>query len=48
MHKENTECAHIEFEFSGPVAELAATGLTVACGGRGRNRGQVVAVAISV
>lgn len=26
MHKENTECAHIEFELSGPVAELAATG----------------------
>jgi len=41
-------CACILPGFSGPVAELAATGLTVACGGRTRNRGQVVAVAISV
>ena len=29
--------------FSGPIAELAATGLTVACGRVERNRGQVVA-----
>jgi len=26
MHKENSNCSYIEFEFSGPVAELAATG----------------------
>lgn len=41
-------CACILRGFSGPVAELAATGLTVACEGRMRNRGQVVTVAISV
>ena len=41
-------CACILRGFSGPVAELAATGLTVACGGRMRNRGQVVAAGVSL
>jgi hypothetical protein len=36
-------CACILLGFSGPVAELAATGLTVAWGEGERNRGQVVA-----
>jgi len=36
-------CACILRGFSGPVAELAATGLTVAWGRAERNRGQLVA-----